>query len=79
MKLQHAKWQIDKVIEMYKENPFTKFTLENLKPIRQASWLGFNDIKKIIVEYNTDTSAQLHRNMDEDIVRPTDIYETVES
>lgn len=37
MKLQHAKWQIDKVIEMYKENPFTKFTLENLKPIRQAS------------------------------------------
>lgn len=57
MKIEHSKWQIDKVIEMYKNNPFTDFTLENLKPIRKATWLGYLDIKKIILEYNTDTSA----------------------
>ena len=68
MKIEHSKWQIYKVIEMYKNNPFTKFTLENLKPIRQASWLGFNDIRKIIIEYNTDTSAG-HPIKDDDIVR----------
>lgn len=68
MKIEHSKWQVDKVIEMYKNNPFTNFTLENLKPIRQASWLGLNDIKKIIIEYNTDTSVQ-HPKQGEDIVR----------
>lgn len=57
MKIEISKWQIDKVIEMYKSNPFTNFTIENLKPIRQECWLGYNDIIRIILEYNTDTSA----------------------
>lgn len=47
MKIEHSKWQIDKVIEMYKNNPFTDFTLENLKPIRKATWLGYLDIKRL--------------------------------
>lgn len=68
MKLEHSKWQIDKVIEMYNSNPFTEFNIENLKPIRQATWIGYNDIKHIILEYNNDTSAG-HPVKDDDIVR----------
>ena len=34
MKIIHSKWQIDKVIKMYQNNPFNEFTLENLRPIR---------------------------------------------
>lgn len=69
MKIEHSKWQIDKVMELYKNFPFTEFTLENLKPIRKATGLGYSDIKKIILEYNTDTSALLPKFRDEDIVR----------
>lgn len=69
MIITHSKWQIDKVIEMYKNNPFTKFTLENLHPIRIATGLGYSDIKHIILEYNTDTSALPLSNKSEDIVR----------
>lgn len=68
MKIEHSKWQVDKVIEMYKNNPFTEFTLENLKPIRKVTWLGYLDIKKIILEYNNNTSAG-HPIEDDDIVR----------
>lgn len=57
MKITHSKWQIDKVIEMYQNNPFTEFTLENLHPIRVATGLGYSDIKHIILEYNTNTSV----------------------
>lgn len=42
---------------MYQNNPFTEFTLENLRPIRTATGLGYSDIKHIILEYNTNTSA----------------------
>lgn len=56
------------VIELYKQNPFTEFTLENLKPIRQKTCMGYEDIKHIIIEYNTDTSIP-HPEKDEDIVR----------
>ena len=48
MKIERSQWQVNKVIELYKSRPFTEFTLENLKPIRQASYLGYNDIKHII-------------------------------
>lgn len=68
MKITHSKWQIDKVIEMYQNNLFTKFTLENLYPIRVATGLGYSDIKHIILEYNTNTSAG-HSVKDDDIVR----------
>lgn len=68
MKITHSKWQIDEVIEMYQNNPFTEFTLENLHPIRTATGLGYSDIKHIILEYNTDTSAG-HPIKDGDIVR----------
>lgn len=57
MKMVHSKWQRDKVIEMYQNNPFTEFTLENLRPIRTATGLGYSEIKYIILEYNTNTSA----------------------
>ena len=57
MKIIHSKWQIDKVIKMYQNNPFTEFTLENLRPIRTITGLGYSDIKHIILEYNTNTSA----------------------
>lgn len=68
MKIVHSKWQIDKVIEMYQSNPFTEFTLENLRPIRTATGLGYSDIKHIILEYNTNTSAG-HPIKDDNIVR----------
>lgn len=68
MKIVHLKWQIDKVIEMYQSNPFTEFTLENLRPIRTATGLGYSDIKHIILEYNTNTSAG-HPIKDDNIVR----------
>lgn len=68
MKITHSKWQIDEVIEMYQNNPFTEFTLENLRPIRTATGLGYGDIKHIILEYNTNTSAG-HPVKDDDIVR----------
>lgn len=68
MKTNIHKWQRDKVIEMYISNPFTEFTLSNLKPIRTMSGLGFLDIKKIILEYNTDTSAGHPIKEDDDIV-----------
>lgn len=58
MKIDIPKWMIDKVIELYNNNPFTEFTLENLKSIRKVVPLGYLDIKHIILEYNTDTSAQ---------------------
>jgi hypothetical protein len=57
MKIIHSKWQIDKVIKMYQNNSFTEFTLENLRPIRTITGLGYSDIKHIILEYNTNTSA----------------------
>ncbi|MEG0773605.1 hypothetical protein [Clostridium sp.] len=47
---------------------FNDFTLENLKPIRKKTGLGFMDIKAIILEYKLDTSAE-HPEMDDDIVR----------
>lgn len=68
MKISHSKWKIDKVIEIYQNNPFTEFTLENLHPIRFATGLGYSDIKNIILEYNTNTSAE-RPEMDDDIVR----------
>lgn len=68
MKITHSKWQIDKVIEMYQNNPFTEFTLENLHPIRTATGLGYSDIKHIVLEYNTNTSAG-NPIKDDDIVR----------
>ena len=68
MKIEHLKWQIDKVMGLYKNHPFTEFTLENLKPIRKDTGLGYYDIKQIILEYNTDTSTG-HPVKDDDIVR----------
>ena len=58
MKIENSQWQVNKVIELYKSRPFTEFTLENLKPIRQASYLGYNDIKHIILEYNRSKSVR---------------------
>lgn len=58
MKIERSQWQVNKVIELYKSKPFTEFTLENLKPIRQASYLGYNDIKHIILEYNRSKSVR---------------------
>lgn len=58
MKIERSQWQVNKVIELYKSRPFTEFTLENLKPIRQASYLGYNDIKHIILEYNRSKSVR---------------------
>lgn len=62
MKILTPKWMKDKVIELFKENPFTEFTLENLRSIRKEVPLGYSDIKHIILEYNTDTSAE-HPNL----------------
>lgn len=58
MKIEYPQWQVDKVIELYNSKPFTEFTLENLKPIRQTSWIGYNDIKHIILEYNRSKSVR---------------------
>lgn len=58
MKIFKDKLQEALVIELYKQNPFTEFTLENMKPIRQKTCMGYGDIKSILIEYNTDTSAQ---------------------
>ena len=58
MKIERSQWQVNKVIELYKSRPFTEFTLENLKPIRQASYLSYNDIKHIILEYNRSKSVR---------------------
>lgn len=58
MKIEISKNKISKVIELYLNNPFEEFTLENMKHIRQQTCLGYGDIKKIIIEYNTDTSAR---------------------
>ena len=58
MKIERSQWQVNKVIELCKSRPFTEFTLENLKPIRQASYLGYNDIKHIILEYNRSKSVR---------------------
>lgn len=69
MKIEISKNKISKVIELYLNNPFKDFTLENLRPIRQQTYLGYGDIKKIIIEYNTDTSAEHPTNEGEDIVR----------
>ena len=55
MKIIHSKWRIDKVIEMYQNNPFIDFTVENLRPIRNTTGLGYSDIKHIILEYKTNT------------------------
>lgn len=49
---------IDKVISIFNDNPFEDFTIERLKSIRQATGLGYGDIKKIILEYNMSKSAQ---------------------
>lgn len=68
MKIIYSKQQLDKVIRMYLDNPFTKFNLENLRSIRATTGLGYSDIKHIILEYNTNTSAE-HPEMDDDIVR----------
>lgn len=48
MKIEISQNRINKVIEMYLNNPFQEFNLENLKPIRQVTHLGYNDIKNII-------------------------------
>lgn len=48
MKFEISQNKINKVIEMYLDNPFQEFTLENLKPIRQVTYLGYMDIKNII-------------------------------
>lgn len=58
MKIERSQWQVNKVIELYKSRPFTDFTLDNLKPLRQASCLGYNDIKHIILEYNRSKSVR---------------------
>lgn len=47
---------INKVIEMYLDNPFTEFTIENLKPIRVQTALGYMDIKGIILNYIKTTN-----------------------
>ena len=54
MKRNIPNWMKDKVIELYKEHPFTKFTLENLKNIRKIVPLGYMEIKHIILEYNAN-------------------------
>ena len=52
MKLDKSNSQtINKVIEMYLNNPFTEFTVENLKPIREQTALGYTDIKSIILKH----------------------------
>ena len=58
MKIETPQYIIDKVIEVYKKYPFTKFTLENMRPLRQTTCLGYDTIKKIILEYNTSKSVQ---------------------
>lgn len=58
MKIELSKHIIDKVIEVYGKNPFTEFTLENMKPLRQITGLGYYIIKKIILEYNTSKSVR---------------------
>lgn len=58
MKIETPKYVIDKVIEVYEENPFTEFTLENMRPLRQSTGLGYATIKKIILEYNTSKSVR---------------------
>ena len=58
MKYFISKYTIDKVITLFNDNPFTEFTIDNLKPIRAAVGLGFTDIKNIILEYNMSKSAQ---------------------
>lgn len=60
MKIIHSKWRIDKVIEMYQNNPFIGFTIENLLPIRKATGLGYSDIKHIILEYKTNTANHIN-------------------
>lgn len=50
MKKEISQILINKVVEMYLNNPFQEFNLENLKPIRQITYLGYNDIKNIIKE-----------------------------
>ena len=59
--------------EMSKELPFPKCVENSALNKAQSSILE----QLLNKEYNTDTSAQ-HLNKDEDIVRPTDINETVE-
>lgn len=53
MKIEHSKYTIDKVIEMYNDKPFTEFNLENLNPIRAATGLGYFDIKNIILKQDS--------------------------
>lgn len=40
MKIETPKYIINKVIKVYEENLFTKFTLENTRPLRQSTGLG---------------------------------------
>lgn len=49
---------VNKVITLFNNNPFTDFTVDNLKPIREAVGLGFTDIKNIILEYNMSKSVR---------------------
>lgn len=58
MKIEYSRNEVNKVIRLYNENPFTEFTLENLRPIRQATGMGYLDIKHIIIEYNTSKSVR---------------------
>lgn len=58
MKIELPKHIVDKVIEVYEKDPFTKFTLENMRPLRQITGLGYLNIKKIILEYNTSKSVR---------------------
>lgn len=58
MKIETPQYIIDKVIEVYEKYPFTEFTLENMRPLRQTTCLGYDTIKKIILEYNTSKSVQ---------------------
>lgn len=44
-----------KVIELYNDQPFDEFTLENLKRIRNVVPLGFQDIKNIILSYKENS------------------------
>lgn len=46
--------------------------------VPEKSWALFKRLVLNYIEYNSDTSAE-HLNKDEDIVRATDIKETVES
>ena len=45
---------------MYQNNPFIDFTIENLRPIRNATGLGYSDIKHIILEYKTNTANHIN-------------------